>query len=231
MATSGSSDLSQTSREIISQALYLLQTIQLGSTPEPEEAAFAKTALNQMVKTWGAAGRLWLTEEGSVTLLAATASYALTGVRKVYQVRRRTTSGASDLEMTADSRSDYYARPNKTATGTPLSWFFDPQRTIKTLYVWPVPDATIAAAATLKYTYARYIEDVDALDDEPDVPQEWLEALTYGLAMRLGPPFGALATIPAEYAEIKDTANRLYLALSSSDQEDAAIFLSPQMYG
>lgn len=225
MATSGSTNFSQTSREVITGALTLCQEIGRGATPAAEDAEYARVVLNQMVKTWGADGRLWLNAEGSVTLLASTASYALTGVRKVLQVRRRITSGSTDMEMTELSRSDYYALPNKTSTGYPLSWYFDPLRATKTLYVWPVPDATIAAAATLPYTYARFIEDVDALDDEPDVPQEWLEALTYGLARRLGPTTAIMGT-PA-WEEIKEASERLYGALSSLDQEDASIFFQP----
>ncbi len=225
MATSGSTNFSQTSREIITGALTLCQEIGRGQTPSAEDGEYARVVLNQMLKTWGAEGRLWLTEEGSVTLLASTASYALTGVRKVLQVRRRITSGATDMVMTDLSRSDYFALPNKASVGSPLSWYFDPQRATKTLYVWPVPDATIAASTTLPYTYARFIEDVDALDDEPDVPQEWLEALTYGLARRLAPTTAIMGT-PA-WLEIKEASERLYGALSIVDQEDGSVFFQP----
>lgn len=229
MATSGSADLTMTSREIVTQAMVLLQQISYGETPAAEDAEQYRISLNLMIKTWGAAGRLWLTEEGSIPLVASTASYALTGVRKVFQVRRRITSTVSDLELREDSRSDYYARPNKASTGAPLAWYFDPQRTTKTLYVWPAPDTTAASTMTLQYTYARFIEDVDALDDEADVPQEWLEALVYGLARRMGPATGS-ANKP-EYAQIKEDAERLYAALSSVDQEEASIMLQPNLMG
>ena len=227
MATSGSTNFAQTSREIIAQALTLLQQIGMGATPPAEEAEYARVALNQMIKTWGSAGRLWLQTEGSVTLLASTASYALTGVRKVMSVRRKT--GTNYIPMTEMSREEYYDLPNPASSGSPLNWYFDPQRATKTLFVWQVPDATVAAASTLAYTYARFIEDVDALDDDPDVPQEWIEALTYGLARRLAPAYGA--TGKPEFAEIKEASERLYAALSSVDQETASIFLQPQMQG
>lgn len=177
-----------------------------------------------MLKTWATAGRLWLQTEGSVTLIASTASYALTGVRKVLSVRRRTSS--IDTPLTELSREEYYDLPNKSQAGTPLSCYFDPQRSTKTLYVWPVPTAAIATSTTLPYTYARFIEDCDALTNDPDVPQEWLEALSYGLARRLAPRFPGIVA-SAEFAEIKEASERLYAALSSVDQETSSIFFQP----
>lgn len=223
MATSGSTNYAPTSLEIITQALQLIQEVAKGQTPAAEDAEYARVVLNQMIKTWGAEGRLWLETEGSITLLASTSAYAVTGVRKVLQVRR-SVSG-SNLILTEDSRSDFYARPNPTSTGTPLNWYQDRQRTTKTIRVWPVPDATIAAITTLPYTYARVIEDVAALNNEPDVPQEWIEALVYGLAKRLAPTSAIVGT-PA-YAEIKEGAQLLYAALDAVDQESASLFFQP----
>jgi len=224
MATSGSADYQINARQVVEQAHYLL------GVQDPEEAlseAMASRgleALNLMLKTWGAAGRLWLQTEGSVTLLASTASYALTGVRKVMSVRRKT--GTNYLPLTELSRQEYFDLPNPASTGTPLNWYLDTQRATKTLYVWPVPDATVAAASTLPYTYARFIEDCDALTNDPDVPQEWFETLYYGLARRLGPRFPGVVGTP-EFNEIKEASQGLYNALSSVDQEASSIFFQP----
>jgi hypothetical protein len=228
MATSGTSAFSQTSREIITQALYVLHEVALGDTPEADQAEQARIVLNQMIKTWGAAGRLWLMEEGSIPLIASTASYELPLARKVHSVRRRTDD--VDTPLMPISRSDYDDLPTKSATGMPIQWFFDPQRATKTLFVWNAPDTATAASTTLEYTYSRVIEDVQTLDEDVDVPQEWLEALTYGLAKRLGPHCALPTTSPILWGEIKEMAERLYMALASDDQESASILVSPDLY-
>jgi hypothetical protein len=38
--------------------------------------------------------------------------------------------------------------------------------------------------------YQRPYEDFDTSIDEPDFPQEWFDALAYGLACRLAPEYG-----------------------------------------
>jgi hypothetical protein len=223
MATSGSVDFQLNSRSVVEAALRKLQVVDAEEAVPEGMASEALQALNLMLKTWGASGRLWLTTEGSVTLLASTATYALTGVRKVMDVRRRT--GGLDTPITELSRQEYNDISNKAGVGLPNSWYFDPQRSTKTLYVWYVPNAAIAASTTLRYTYARFIEDCDALDNDPDVPQEWFEALVYGLARRLGPNHEKVGT--PEYAEIKEASERLYAALTSIDQETASVFFQP----
>lgn len=234
MATSGSSDYSLTARGIAKAALELIGAVPLGEDPPAEEAAKALEQLNLMVKTWGAdpSPKLWLKTEASVTLSASTASYTaspVTLMRKVISARRRTGSGTSqnDLPLEIMSRQDYEDTPNKLSTGSPLGVYFDPQRATRTLYVWPVPDSTIASSTTLRVTYLRVIEDLDSLNDDFDLPQEWLEVLQYGLAARLAIPFKMHLTDPAGYAEVKSRAAELYAQLSAWDEEDTSVSFSP----
>ncbi|MCR5876932.1 hypothetical protein [Phenylobacterium sp. J367] len=234
MATSGSVDFTRTVRQIATAALILIGARALGEDPDAEEMDKALEQLNLMVKTWGAdpAPKLWLKTEAAVTLVASTASYTsspVTLMRKVLSARRRIGSGTSqnDLPLEIYSRDEYEELPNKLSTGSPLGAYFDPQRATRTLYVWPVPDATIAASTTLRVTYLRVIEDLDALENDFDLPQEWLEVLQYGLAARLALPFRMHLTDPTGYAEIKARAGDLYAQLSSWDEEEASVFLSP----
>lgn len=232
MATSGSVDYSLTARQIATAALELIGVVALGDTPPAEEADKALQQLNLMVKTWGAdpSPKLWLKTEGSVTLSASTASYTASPVslaRKVLSVRRRTSN--IDTPLCPLSRSDYDDIPNKSGTGTPTSFYFDPQRATRTLYVWPAPTTAVAADTTLRMTYLRVIEDLDALDDDFDLPQEWLEVLQYGLAARLAMPFKMHLTDPTGYAEVKSRAAELYAQLSAWDEEDVSVSFSPDL--
>lgn len=228
MATSGSTDFAQTSRQIVTTALELCGSIAIGDTPPTELAANGLLHLNLLLKTWATDPKLFILAEGSVTLSASTASYTASPVslaRRIRGVRRRTSNIDTPLEPF--SREEYLDEPAKTATGMPRGWYFDPQRATRTLYVVGVPDATIAASTTLRIDYERVIEDSDALDDDPDVPQEWLEALTYALAARLCTPLKVTTSAPQRAAAITERAGVLYAQLTADSDERASVFLSP----
>lgn len=227
MATSGSTDYSLTARQIATAALVLIGAIGIVDDPAAEDASTALEQLNLMVKTWGAdpKPKLFQLTETSLTLIASTASYDLKttpGARKVIEVRKRVSN--VDIPLQPYSREEYLSEPSKTATGVPRAWYFDPQRASRTLYVVGVPDATIAASTTLRYTYLRVIEDLDALDNDFDLPQEWLEVLQYGLAARLTLPLKTHIADPVGAAEIKQRAADLYAQLSTYDDEGGSVY-------
>lgn len=226
MATSGSTDYSLNSREVVTTALELVGARALGDTPSAEETDLALTHLNLLLKTWSADPKLFLLTETSVALVASTASYSLPLARRVREVRRRDAS-AIDTPLAPLARDDYFAIPNKAGTGTPNSFYFDPQRATRTLYVWPAPTTAIAAAYTLRYTYERVIEDSDALTNDPDVPQEWLEALAYSLAARIAIPLKRHLADAAGVAMVQQRAADLYAQLTAQDDESTSVFLQP----
>lgn len=228
MATSGSVNFSLSVRQIITDALEEIGVISIGDTPSAEDAAKALGKLNLMLKTWGTNEKLWIKTEGSVTLLASTASYATSPVslaRRIDGVRRRTSN--VDTPLTMMSREEYLDFPSKTATGVPFGCYFDPQRATRTLYVVGVPDATIAASTTLRIDYRRVIEDADDLDNDLDIPQEWLEACSAGLAARLVTPYRVHVTDPGGAAAIMQRAADLYAQLTADSQEDGSVFFQP----
>lgn len=231
MTTSGTTTFSETARQIAISALEEISVIRIGQTPSAEDATKATESLNLMLKTWGASPdpKLWLLTEGSVTLIAATASYALPAARKVISVRKRT--AGSDQPLIKMSRQDYYDYPTKSAAGMPFQWYFDPQRAARTLYVVNVPGTAEAASTTLPYTYLRLIEDVASLDNDFDVPVEWVEVLKFGLAARLALTYRKHISDPTGYAEIKQRAQELYAQLDSYDDESASVFLQPSFDG
>ncbi len=229
MATSGSVDFSMTARDIVTKALQKAFVIGEGEAPTAGEAASALLSLNMMLKTWSARSHLYITTTMSVTLIAATASYSLaatslTTARRVRSVRRRT-SGI-DTPLATMSRQEYEDTPNKAGTGIAVGYFFDPQRATRLLYIWPVPDASIAASTTLQVTYDRVLQDVDSLNDDLDLPQEWYECIVYNLAARIGPEFGVAATNP-DFALVLQSAASLLMNLNADDQEDASIYFAP----
>ena len=134
---------------------------------------------------------------------------------------RRTNSAGTDIPMTQLSRSQYFHLPNKDNEGTPIQYYYDPQLTNGVLYIWNAPNS---ANDTIRFTVQRSLEDFDAITDDPDFPQEWLEALVYNLADRLTDEYGVAEALKRRI-ERKAIAY-LNLALSF-DQESASLFISP----
>lgn len=220
MATSGSVDFSLTAREIITEAFQTAKVIAAGETPTADELEDGERKLNLMLKSWGSKEHLWIKTEGTQALTATTASYAITGARRMLSVRRRTSS--IDTPMNELSREEYYDLPTKSATGTPVSWYFDPQRSTRTLYIWPAASTAVAANTTLYFTYLRVIEDIDALENDPDVPQEWLEALIYNLAAKLALAYGS-----DMYPVLRVEAAQLLKDIEAQDQEPVSVYFQP----
>lgn len=215
MTTSGSTDFTLTSRDIIKHALLVLRVIASGEDPSAAEADDARTALNLMLKTWGTNGLMTLKAEASLVLVASQQSYTVTG-RRVLSIRRRT-SGV-DYPMGEWTRQEYFDLPTKSATGTPTVWYSDPQRSTNTLHIWPTASAAVAAGTTLEYTYQRVIEDVDSLDNEVDLPQSWLEAITYNLADRLMGQYGV------DDQRVTARAQALLADMRADSEPSASIF-------
>ena len=124
----------------------------------------------------------------------------------ISQIRLRD-ANSDDVVMTELSREEYFSIQDKDESGEPTQWFYDHQLTNGKLYLYPAPDDV---RERLKFTFTESIEDFDSSGDNPDFPQEWLEALTYNLALRLAPAFGkdqqAIATIGSLAKQFLDEA-------------------------
>lgn len=228
MATSGSVDFSMNSRDIVAAAMRKLGVLDARSTPTARETDLGLQALNLLLKSWTASEHLWIRTRAIITLVAGQIAYVIPNARRVESVRYRISN--RDVPITMLSSSDYDDVPTKYATGIPISCYFDPQRTIRTLYIWQAPNAAIAAQYTLPYTYLRVIEDCDTLDNDPDIPQEWLETLVYNLAVRIAPDYGVGST-NKDFADVQNMAQSLLLALKAQDQDDTPIYFQPDYQG
>lgn len=228
MAVSGSTDFNLVANDLIQEAYQLCGLDTEGDGISNKMYVDGRRSLNLILKDWGTKERLWLrTEATPLTLVTDTASYALTPDSqkplRILSVRRRNSSNV-DTPMRMLSRQEYFDLPNKTTSGAPTCWYYDPQTTTGTLYVWPRPSSSDASAYTLPYTYLRRMDDMDATNNDADIPQEWLRALSYTLASELALKFGIAPDIRAEITQ--RAANHLD-QIEMWDNETAAIFLMP----
>lgn len=96
-------------------------------------------------------------------------------------------SGGTERIIKIRGRDEYMAIPNKDAEGPANQGFFSPKVADALFYTWPVCD-DVNDCLTISYT--RRIQDFDASTDTPDLPQEWLEPITYNLSLRIAPAYG-----------------------------------------
>ena len=149
----------------------------------------ARRSLNLLLTSWANMGlNLWTLEQGTVPMVAGTATYTLPAdtVDLLDTVLRTTTSGVSaDIAMTRISVSTYATIPNKAVTGRPIQVFIE-RLTVPRITVWPVPD--VSSTYTMVYWRLRRIQDAaQQADNTMDVPFRFLPALVSGLASYLAP--------------------------------------------
>jgi hypothetical protein len=139
---------------------------------------------------------------------------------RVYGARRNS-SGDLDTPMFLISHMDYFNLPNKTITGTPNSFCYDPLIPMGRLYVWPAP---ITVTDKIKFTYYEPIQIFNEATDDPDFPDEWVEPLAKQLGVQLSYRYGKRDSINS----LKNDADQLLKQILSFDNEDASVFLQPQ---
>ena len=169
--------LTRTAGELVESALRRVQMLGEGQSVSAYQWSIAKDHMNGLLKIIVTQGPSeWRRATQTPTMVAAQA-YVTCSPRpdRVHRVYYRNTSGF-DLELQQWNMDDYDRIPVKTSTGRPTVFAVDRQRTATTIYLWPVPDATIAAG-TLRVSYERVPEDVSETSDIVDVPQEALDIL------------------------------------------------------
>jgi hypothetical protein len=201
--SSGSTDFSITRDDIIKRALRLIGVLAQGESPTADQVTESAFALNGLVKAWQADGMpLWALKSYSVPLVAGTKDYNI-GLGKavnipkplkVQQAYNHSNISNIDIPMRLLTKQEYNMLGNKTSAGNPIQCYYNPQTDYGVLSVFPVPATSDALNNTITIFYQRPFDDFDISTDTPDFPQEWFDAVTYGLACRLAPEYGVAMT-------------------------------------
>lgn len=219
MSTSGVTTFNVTRNDIITGALRILGVVAQGESPTATQITEGAEALNYMVKAFEADGMpLWGIEEYTIPLTASTSTY-LIGLGKtinipkplkVIQAWNRDNNSKVDIPMRMLTRQEYNMLGNKTTSGNPIQFWYTPKLNYGELHLFPTPDSVSATNNAIHIVYQRPFEDFVASGDDPDFPQEWLECLKYGLAVRLAPEYGIDAEsrkfLIQEYAAVRQVA-------------------------
>jgi len=211
--------------EIIEKAFHILGKASEGEAMTSRMYSDGLSSLNLMIKTWESQPHLWTQTEGTLVLVAGQAAYPIDPKpMRISSVRRRL--NGIDTPMNEFSRQEYFDQPNKTQSpSVPVSYYYDPQQATGTLYLWPAPSSLAVSQYSVNYTYWRRMSDVNATSDDPDIPQEWQEALVWNLASALETEYPV--NDPRLATKIDQRAALLYGELKAFDNEPASIYLQP----
>lgn len=142
---------------------------------------------------------------------------------QVLHARRRSSSDSVDIPVKVEAHNYYRDQPAKLVTGTPVHVFYQPTLTSGRLYIWQAPSN---ATQQIRLTVARPFTVVVSTTDVIDIPDEWIEALTYTLAVRLEPTYGHLDT--ARLQMLRADAGRLEADALAFDEDSGSIYFAPR---
>lgn len=134
-------------------------------------------------------------------------------------------SSYSDIPMYRLNRYEYSQLPNKTVTGTPLQFLFD--RQVDPMFVvWPAPDLN-SSENIIQFYRNRHIADVGNLTDTIDVPQRWLEAITWQLAANMA--FELPGVAPERISLCANMAQKALSEVHAEERDNSGVYLAPDI--
>ena len=199
-----------TVQQLTDTALRKLGVNIQGGTATSTQVAEATQALNMMAKRFFTLGMPYYREyTHSLSLVAGTSSYAVSpdsttpksGIWNIYQAFLKTTSTSIEVPLRVITREEYHSYTNKTQQGIPVA--LAPSADGQTVYLYLTPDTTTAANQTITIYGYKQEDTYTAASDNILFPQEWYEALLFGLCWRLCPEYGVDAETTSMW---KDTA-------------------------
>ena len=189
----------------------------------------ARRSLNLLFAAWANQGiNLWTVEQGSITLVAGTATYDLPAdtvdlLEHVIRTGAGVASTQADLNITRISVSTYATIPNKLTQARPIQVYINRQAPIPNITVWPVPNS--GTTYTFVYWRLRRIQDAGSGVNTMDVPFRFLPCMVAGLAyylsMKLPGALDRMQVLKAQYDESWENA-------ASEDRDRAAVRFVPR---
>lgn len=187
----------------------------------------ARRSINIMFAEWANRGlNMWTMEQGSLPLVAGTATYALPAdTVDLMEHSIRTGSGSTQLDIAIAriSVSNYTMIPTKTTQGKPIQILVSRTAT-PSVTLWPVPDAN--GPYTLNYWRLRRIQDAGSGVNTMDLPFRFLPCfvagLAYYLSMKMPEALPRMQALKMQYDEA-------WAAAADEDREKASVMFVPRI--
>jgi hypothetical protein len=227
-----------TGDQVIAGALRKLGAIDLAETVDATTTTNCLLQLNLMLKQWQAEGiKLWTITELTLPLVAAQTTYTMgpSGQNlttdkplKLVQCFLRNTSVTPNIDMPMQilSRQEYNTLGSKASTGLINSVYFEPGVLNSTITVFLTPDTVTAAGYVLHMVVQQGIADQTTSGAAITFPNEWFNAIVWGLADQLAIEY----SVPSNHRqEIMLKAEKFRIQLVDWDVENTSIFFQPDM--
>ena len=200
-----SSNYSITRDQIIITALRKIGAVEPGDTSATIDANIVTNcaqALNLMVKQWMTEGiKLWTVTEYTLTPVASQTEYIIgpSGPDLVADKPLRLIQGVIrnisvtpyvDTPLQIISKQEYMSLGSKFSTGIANSVYLNPGLTSTSVKLFLTPDTATATNYQIVLTCQKPINDISSSSSVPDFPNEWMQALVWGLADQLSLEFG-----------------------------------------
>jgi hypothetical protein len=126
------------------------------------------------------------------------------------------------------NRDDYVNLPNKTFQGRPLQYWYDRQRDVPIMTLWPSPDKA-ATQNQITIWRKRYVMDVGGINDQLDIPQRWFDAVVYSLAVRLAEE--RTEVDPQLIPMLSAKADLMLMSARQEERDNSPTYWSPNLRG
>jgi len=224
MATSGVANFNLDLTEIVEEAFERVG----GEMRTGYDLRTARRSLNLMFADWANRGiNMWTFEQGSIPLVAGTATYDLPAdtvdlLEHVIRTGAGSAATQADLTITRISVSTYATIPNKLQQARPIQVWIERLNTPR-ITVWPIPDNS--QPYTFVYWRLKRIQNAGDGINTMDMPFRFIPCMVAGLAyyLALKVPGGTerLVILKQQYDEAWDLA-------SAEDREKAAVRFVPR---
>lgn len=211
---------------LITRAYRLTGQLEPPYTLTNDQATQGIIALNAMLKGWQSDG-ISLAREERITLTVPAMTQMISTeprVMGVQQISWVVQGGPNPYwrPMGEFSWVDFWNLPNpmSNTTSGPSVYMVNKQNNAFNVYFWPL--ATLGGTAMA--SVGRVVNDVNALTDPVDFPDEWTETAIYNLADRLMDDQGVAQSDPATARRIEAHALLLYRKLCDFDRPSSIWF-------
>ena len=143
---------------------------------------------------------------------------------ELLELYRRDYDTVVDVPLIRLSRNDFFTLSDKDAMGTPVNFYYDPQLTSSVIHVWPTAGSIFTTNSVFIANIKKPFDDLDSANDDFEFPQEWYEAIVYGLAERIAPMIGY--PLPDRQMLKMEAREYLDLALSFDHEQTDVTFVA-----
>lgn len=231
-----------TVNELIYGALEILRVVDIENslTPTTNQITKAMNALNMLLKSWeNDQFQLFLRSKSitPLTLVKGVYEYNQSGVgwtssfQKIYSAYR--TTDGKDYPLQIITEKEYHQLVDKTSEGTPIAIYYERPKVpdiITTIvstgkfFIYKAPDSYHAANTTITVYGQKPFYVASATTDIIELPNNWLDAVKYNLAVRLAHGYGIPST---DFDRIKAIAKELREEALGTDSEEGSLYLYP----